>query len=504
MYLGLIETQGNQVFIFSTNRERANRGASDLLFRSTTDWVIDAVSGNRKIRTLSERAEWLLTQGPVDSKIHVVVATSGRAVLLAQSREDLEKIISIVTTRGIKEATGLSIAGAIAEYEASVVGSIPNAIDQARQRLGRNVSRLRPAAARAQHLPPMQECHESGFPANKIEKTGRGNAISQQVIQQLDAARSSWRRIENIAQLGFAENVDSALGEHSWRAVMHADGNGVGKVLMGLADALAPAGLSAEEGNQNYVEGYREFSLALEKATEDSFRDAAAAVPTQSVMPILLGGDDVIVQMDAKVARTFTLEYLKAFERHTCSVVDVLKKYAKGPLSLPGDHFTSCAGVAYVKAHYPFSSASELAQDLLDSAKLAKDDGQSSAFDVHVSYDSTISNLQNLRTQRVNKNGVKLFGGPYVIGSSTSPVSLETELVETIEILKSIGTGTQVHSLRDAVRQSNEAFEQAVENAQHVQGQFSHEFRKLGRVQNGSVLLIDALEIIDVEKGGRK
>ena len=504
MYLGLIETQGNQSFIFSTNRERANRGASELLFRSTTDWVIDAVSGEKKQRTLTERANWLRAQGPLGSSIHVVVATSGRAVVLSQTRQELESLISKITTRAIKDAPGLSIAGAIAEYDSQTVRSIPQALDQCRQRLGRNVSRISPAAARAQGIPPMQECLESGLPANKFEKSGDGRPISRQVIQQLEAARSSWRRIDSIVPLGFAENVDSALSEHSWRAVMHADGNGVGKILMGLTDALAPSSLSGHEGNQNYVEGYREFSLALEKATEDSFRDASSSVQIQSVMPILLGGDDVIVQMNARVALKFTREYLKAFERNTRSVVDVLKKYAKGPIAVAGDHFTSCAGLAYVKAHYPFSSASELAGELLDNAKLAKDEGRASAFDVHVSYDSTISQLSQLRKQRVNADGVHLYGGPYVISGSVVQANSDDILDQTIATLGDIGTGTQVHSMRDAVRRSQSALDQAIENARHVQGKFAREFEEIGRVHNGSIVFIDALEIMDVEKGGRK
>ena len=67
-----------------------------------------------------------------------------------------------------------------------------------------------------------------------------------------------------------------------------------------------------------------------------------------------------------------------------------------------------------------------------------------------------------------------------------------------------IGTGTQVHSMRDAVRRSQSALDQAIENARHVQGKFAREFEEIGRVHNGSIVFIDALEIMDVEKGGRK
>ena len=86
LFLCLLETQGNQAYVFATNRERTARGASELLQVCTTSWIREAISGSKSdTLSLQDRTDWLhddannpWLKGPSWDGVSVVVATSGR------------------------------------------------------------------------------------------------------------------------------------------------------------------------------------------------------------------------------------------------------------------------------------------------------------------------------------------------------------------------------------------------------------------------------------------
>ncbi len=110
-YLVLLETSGNQPFIFGTNKLRENVGASQLIHECGTRIVLGVKElANQDLwhQELTEFRKNLRDPEknlPIDktsSAIEVVIATSGKAILAVKTDSLAKKIISEVTAKAIK------------------------------------------------------------------------------------------------------------------------------------------------------------------------------------------------------------------------------------------------------------------------------------------------------------------------------------------------------------------------------------------------------------------
>lgn len=158
-------------------------------------------------------------------------------------------------------------------------------------------------------------------------------------------------------------------GDNQYLAIVHADGNGLGQLLMNLAAA-------AETDSAIYIWLFSEFSKRLERATCTAASKACQEtfVPEDGVMParpFVLGGDDLGFIVRGDRALDFTASFLRHFETETATfltdlVIESQKKSVT--LTLP-NKLTACAGIAFVKAHQPFYLAYDLAESLCAFAK---------------------------------------------------------------------------------------------------------------------------------------
>lgn len=160
--------------------------------------------------------------------------------------------------------------------------------------------------------------------------------------------------------------------ENRTLALIHADGNGLGQLLITLSERLA--------GTNHFVAAFRLFSDAVGRATEQAAREATRAVlePAMSeqgvlpARPIILGGDDLTLLVRADLAPDFTETFLQAFETHTDSelkqVWQQFKAWGIDAKALP-ESLTACAGMAIVGASQPFHLADQLAGGLCKQAK---------------------------------------------------------------------------------------------------------------------------------------
>jgi hypothetical protein len=516
-YLGLLETQGNQAYVFATNRERTARGASELLHVCTTSWIREVISGSKAdTLSLQGRTDWLHEEGnnpwlndAVWSGVSVVVATSGRAVLISPNQNALQAIVSKVTERALREAPGLVVAGAIVEIDQNEEDCFGRAQRRAVVRIGENLSRLPSSYHRFAQLPPIQLCSISGLPAQEIVRQGGDEiTVSGLVKSQMTWAGLSRKRFQKlVGDDSLADNVDKIPTTKSWRAVVHADGNGVGKIFIDLSQLLWTQSADFATNLRQWAQGYRDFSLALEEATEKAFVAASEEVGASKVFPILLGGDDITVEVSADIARVFTETYLQEFEMNSLSVLKVLERYGVKSEATP-NRLTAAAGIAVVKAHFPFHVAYSIAVELLDNAKSAKfalDDDKTTAstFDIHVAYDSSTFGLVDARTHKTSRDERQLWGGPYVVGADSGKYRTSVQLNDLCQSVVSMGRSRQVQAIARALSMSDAETQRVLANAQAT-GENLSELTDLILDDSSSTsvkrsLLLDVIDILDIE-----
>ena len=472
-----IETTGNQSFIFGSNRLAENLGASEIIYRIGTVSVLRAAGMGEIEARPREIASALLDRKrnrPIlgdDAKVEVVVATSGKAILLARSREIGECIVRQVTREALKAFPGAGVVGAVGDafdYATATAAAFHAELRNVFARLAATRIQVPPSISRDLTVPIVRPCRTTGLPAKAVCKFGKEEpaalsrtAISKRRhrdngIQRLKATleredgRPNQRedgRPKLLRQVGELEAED-------WLAVVHADGNGLG----GLFQAFdKPVGV--DKPARTYVDVYRRFSIALDFATIAAVRQAILDTwggKEAKIVPVVLGGDDLTAICEGVAAFRFAETYLAAFREETGkprppeehpALRDVLPKVlgrgleelVRGSACDRGsarDCLEACAGVAVVKTHFPFHRAYDLSAALVGSAKklIRADGGQ--AIDFHVQLDGSAHDLDAIRARlsysettdqgiaegdRRSERKVRLYARPYRFDGSLAP-----------------------------------------------------------------------------------
>jgi hypothetical protein len=145
------------------------------------------------------------------------------------------------------------------------------------------------------------------------------------------------------------------------------------------------------------------------------------AVGESNVMRVVEGGDDVTVICDGSQAIEFTRVYLETFEHMTAAIMREVSERIRTS-EIPS-FLTACAGIAIIKPHFPFFISQDIAEALTASAKAhSRDSVQAiSSLDFHLVSDSAQTELRSIRAGRRSDNQeVRLWGGPYTVGKSSS------------------------------------------------------------------------------------
>ncbi|MCU9518928.1 hypothetical protein N7326_03430 [Corynebacterium sp. ES2794-CONJ1] len=468
----LIETGSNQNYIFGSTKQRHQVAASAAIWELGYHWVEDACREvlraypGVEFSAEVDRIRELLSSAATNRNFvaHVVKA-SGKAYLLVPSREIGRKIINKLTSRAAGwsdselkvEDTGIDVWGCLSEPLAHDFSDAGLRLAEANSKLeAQRYKRLPPVMSEVA-IPFNQPCAYTGGPATTIQtQYGLEEAVSSKVSCWNNKVQKSRGRLEKELLSGLvkseedvvwtaeklsklrdgepAEPRDEGPSERrnspSWVGVIHADGNGVGKIFTNLRNIFVDE--KGEFEGLDFIVAQARLSRALESLTWKAFRGAVKEVapyaPKPSVLPLVVGGDDVIVKVSGAIALDFASALTRQFQliadsedpdaevfqemfervnsletaensdnnleslsdNSVSSVDDLARKNPQDARRL-----SMAAGLVLTKVKHPFHHSVELAESLTSLTK-ATTRGQS-AMSVHVLYEPSLRSLDELR-----------------------------------------------------------------------------------------------------------
>ena len=153
---------------------------------------------------------------------------------------------------------------------------------------------------------------------------------------------------------------------NSWIAIIHADGNNLGQLIRQLV-------IKKDSSKTQLV--IKNFSKILNSTTEAAAKSAYTDTVKENekgkipFRPVVLGGDDLTAIISADLALKYTKAFLKFFEQLSKANFANFALQNNLTYNQFENGLTACAGIAYIKATYPFHYGVSLAESLCAEAK---------------------------------------------------------------------------------------------------------------------------------------
>lgn len=336
-YLYGAAVQGIQQFIFRSSKLKDIAGASELVEQICTKAFDEFARGESIIRA------------------------AGNIKYDFARLEDCERAVLNFPRKVMEMAPGITISQAVVEYDDGTdFGAVVNELER-RLRAQRNRS-----AAPQPGLMAVKRAPRTGLAAvGEMD----GELVDEATLRKREMTRSGRQVIElckksfNLPDLTYDEvayEIGDLTGRNDWVAIIHADGNGLGRVVQKLG---------------HNRDKFKDFSRLLDEATHNAAHSAYAAVAGKwnarskviPLRPVVLGGDDMTIICQAGIAIDYTKAFIAAFEKETEQLLGGLLSQAQ--VYSNGNKLTCCAGIAFVKSSYPFHFGYQLAEALCDAAK---------------------------------------------------------------------------------------------------------------------------------------
>lgn len=476
----LIEVTGIQNYIFGSNELKQIIGASELVQQATQDWVFAALPKPCNVRPAPGEPDGWKIEAPTlsgDWAAQVIYAGGGNAVILFSDQAHARAVAEAVSFKVLQEAPGLQIIVALRSF------------DPTQQALKTELNELRKVAAQRKRTPPRSApllglsvtaaCVYTGAPA--IERRD-GRWVSAEACAKQDCFDKGTARLHRhlkdiqLAGYGFLADLDllGERGEASYMALIHTDGNGMGKRIEKHGEQFDTPAENEKYARAQYAfsEKVKEVARRALNSTVGMLLDPGNLVTDREgrpsiggkaplahdqendldllpFRPIIFGGDDVTFVCEGRIGLSVAARYIGTFATQTLA---------------DGEPASARAGVAVVKSHYPFARAYDLAEELCASAKqrikelalLNKGAPPATVLDWHFAVSGLVLPLDEIREREYRVPDGDLLLRPAVLAANEDDWrSWEAFTRATVAFQKDDewrGRRNKVKALREALR----------------------------------------------------
>ena len=415
-YLYGLTVQGIQSYIFATNKLKEIIGASEIIEQLCTTWFYN-----------------FLTKEECKAGIRHLNAAGN--IRFQTDEETAKRIFRDYHFKLLEKAPGVPFSQAVVEIKN---GKEYEEIQKLDKKL------------RAQRNSPLYEIDLGVMLRSKYRRTGDFAGLENDKVDKsenrfLDVVTSA--KYDNADEKVLTKKIKidghklvypskfEDLAEnstHSWLAVIHIDGNGMGLIIKNILKDGADKFKRLKKFSKNTADcTIKAYKKAITEVVLPEKTDIEIEGKTHQqlpIRPIIIGGDDITVIIRADLALEFTRVYLETFEKET---LNAKLNNNKG--------ITACAGIAYVKEKFPFHYSANLAEELCTYAK-NKSERKASAVQFHLVNDSIIDNYKEIVARELKVSEDFTFQkGPYYLDKykdSKGNKELLSTLTKTIAQLK--------------------------------------------------------------------
>jgi len=419
----VIDTIGIQDYIFGSNNLKQNVGASGLVNFVTHEMVYEELKKIGK-KTNIEKTNLDLDSRTLNSKTiekddldsELVYSGGGNTVILFKSLDIAKKFTREYTKKVLLKAPGLQLIIAHNNF----IWDKDNLEKKVRETIHKKITQKKYSYIHSSPLLGIgvnASCQYTGLPASETRKDdGKEIRVSREISTKLDFFRSSNDRLcnkflnkdEKDRGIDFVYDFNEigSKNESSYIAIVHIDGNGMGKRISEYSKRHG-------KDNREYINSIRALSDSIEETSSNAIRAAivrllesqkdengkctiGGVVEFQNKLPfrpIVFGGDDITFVCDGRLGLTLSELLLRQLTSEDKKLSD-------------GHPISARAGIAIVKTHYPFYQALKLANNLAESAKshikeieksFPDEEGKISSMDWHFASGGVIESIENIR-----------------------------------------------------------------------------------------------------------